>query len=74
MNKSTKQALLTTVALPALTHLVMAATQHPTVRAVARDSEVTDAWREVYGPLTKAVRVTFRSWTQNSGANGPSGA
>ena len=69
MTASTTQAVATAIAHPLITALLRLA-QDPTVRQVARDADVIAAWRDAYGPVKKAIRVTSDAFKQIGGANG----
>jgi hypothetical protein len=73
MTASNTHALATAIALPVL-RVVLLVARDPTARLVAQESDVVDAWRDAYGPLKKAFRVTFESWKRNGGANAPATA
>jgi hypothetical protein len=57
MTASNTQAVATAIAIPVITGLLRLA-QDPTVRLVAQDPDVIAAWRDAYGPVKKAIRVT----------------
>jgi hypothetical protein len=68
MTASNTQALVTAIAVPVITVLLRLA-QDPTVRMVAQNPDVIAAWRDAYGPVKTAIRVTSDALKQIGEAN-----
>lgn len=67
MTASNSQAVASAIGLVITGVLRLA--QDPTVRLVAQNSEVIAAWRDAYGPVKHAIRVTTAVWKQIGEAN-----